>query len=111
MLARQLLVAAARESGPPDGTVDGLAVALARLGFDVELALPSSVGSLEPYEAVVLGSPVTAGRWRQDALELAQRIATEAPALPVWLFSVDRSDGVDGAAVPAADEDVLLGLG
>ncbi len=91
MYTRHLLVVVARGAQVSDGVADRIAVELGRAGLDVELAPPASVGSLDRYDAVVLGSELVDGRWHVDARALAQRIRDEAPTVPLWLFSSHRS--------------------
>lgn len=54
----------------------------------VEVLPPEQVGSVEPYDAVVLGSAVYAGHWLEGARELARSHAAELAERPTWLFSV-----------------------
>ncbi|HUG32537.1 MAG TPA: flavodoxin domain-containing protein [Acidimicrobiia bacterium] len=48
---------------------------------------PGEVETIEAFDAVVLGSAVYAGRWTQDAMAIARRIAATDPPPPVWIFS------------------------
>jgi menaquinone-dependent protoporphyrinogen oxidase len=54
----------------------------------VEVLPPGQVGSVESYDAVVLGSAVYAGHWLEGAKELARTHAAELAGRPTWLFSV-----------------------
>jgi menaquinone-dependent protoporphyrinogen oxidase len=60
---------------------------LSQSGIDVDLCAPEEVASVEPYDAVVIGSGVYAGRWLTPARELIAREATHLLERPVWLFS------------------------
>jgi menaquinone-dependent protoporphyrinogen oxidase len=53
----------------------------------VDVRPPEQVGSVEDYDAVVLGSAVYAGHWLQSARELAERHAQALSERPTWLFS------------------------
>jgi menaquinone-dependent protoporphyrinogen oxidase len=54
----------------------------------VEVLSPEQVGSVEAYDAVVLGSAVYAGHWLEGASKLAKDHAGELSERPTWLFSV-----------------------
>ncbi len=64
-----------------------IAEALGSRGNLVDQAAPEDVESLEGYDAVVLGSAVYLAHWMPAARELAERLAEELRAVPVWLFS------------------------
>lgn len=53
----------------------------------VDVRPVEQVGSVEGYDAVVLGSAVYAGHWLKPARELVDRQAGALAARPVWLFS------------------------
>ena len=53
----------------------------------VDLVPPERVASIEPYDAIVIGSAVYAGRWLAPARQLIEREATALAVRPVWLFS------------------------
>ena len=53
----------------------------------VDVSAPEDVVSLEPYEAVILGSAVYMGRWLEPATAFADRFAEALPERRVWLFS------------------------
>jgi menaquinone-dependent protoporphyrinogen oxidase len=46
---------------------------LAERGLDTSVIPPEQVGSIDDYDAVVLGSAVYAGRWLKPAKELVDR--------------------------------------
>jgi menaquinone-dependent protoporphyrinogen oxidase len=54
----------------------------------VEVLPPEQVDSVEPYDAVVLGSAVYAGHWLEGAKDLAKDHAEALAKRPTWLFSV-----------------------
>ncbi len=72
---------ATREIGEVIGEV------LREAGFVVDLADPDDVETVEPYQAVVLGSSVYVGRWAASARAMVDRCASSLSARPVWLFS------------------------
>ena len=82
-----VLVTVASKHGATAQIAEAIGRALAKADIAAEIVPPDEVRSLKGYDAVILGSAVYAGRWLDDAKQLAQR---EAPALatrPVWLFS------------------------
>jgi menaquinone-dependent protoporphyrinogen oxidase len=71
---------------------------------------PEEVGSVEDFDAVILGSGVYAGHWLKPAKELIERSSAELSSRPVWLFSSGpigdppkpQEDPVDGVALVEA---------
>jgi menaquinone-dependent protoporphyrinogen oxidase len=55
--------------------------------LDVDRVDPENVASVEPYDGVVLGSAVYAGRWLAPARDLVQRELAHLRERPVWLLS------------------------
>jgi menaquinone-dependent protoporphyrinogen oxidase len=82
----RVLVACASKMGSTAEIADAVADRLRGAGFDVERMPAESVRSVEEYGAVVLGSAVYAGRWRQEALTFLRRFEAELADRPVWLF-------------------------
>jgi len=81
-------------------------------GHDVEVRCPSEVRDVEPYDVVVLGSAVYAGRWQKDAKDLAEREASALRHRPVWLFSSGPvGDPPKPGEVPADVEKVVAATG
>lgn len=56
-------------------------------GFSVVVQEVSSVGDIDGYEAVVLGSAVYTGQWQPEAAEFLRQHEPELAQRPVWLFS------------------------
>lgn len=65
-----------------------IAARLRERGHRAEAVEAGRRTELEPEAAVVLGSAIYVGRWLKPARKLAGRLASEAGARPVWLFSV-----------------------
>jgi menaquinone-dependent protoporphyrinogen oxidase len=82
-----ILVSAATKHGATAEIGEAIGRRLRERGHDARVTAPSEVTSLEGIDAVVLGSAVYAGRWRDDARELVDRLAAEFAARRVWLFS------------------------
>ncbi|MEU3459339.1 flavodoxin domain-containing protein [Streptomyces sp. NPDC006733] len=55
--------------------------------LDAEVAPVSDVPSLAPYDAVVLGAGLYAGRWPAEATRFARRHRQALSEQDVWLFS------------------------
>lgn len=83
----KVLVTAASRHGATAEIAGAIAGALREAGLDADLVAPEEVDDVAPYEAVVLGSAVYAGRWLEPARRLAQRHHAALTERPVWLFS------------------------
>ena len=83
----KVLVAAGSKYGSTREIAEAIGAVLSERGLDAEVTSPERVESLAPYDAVILGSAVYAGRWHQDARELVERTGEQLRARPVWLFS------------------------
>lgn len=83
----RVLVTAASKYGATGEIGRAIADALHARSIEAELKPPEEVGSVEGYDAVILGSAVYAGRWLKPAKELVERSAAALAARPVWLFS------------------------
>jgi menaquinone-dependent protoporphyrinogen oxidase len=56
-------------------------------GFQVDVRTVDVIESLAPYDAVVLGSAVYAGKWQPEAAEFLKEYEGELAQRPTWLFS------------------------
>ncbi len=81
----RLLVAYSTKHGSTAEIAAAIAKVLRTCGLGVDVQRARRVRGLEPYRAVVLGSAVYAGRWRNEALRLLGR--AELRERDVWLFS------------------------
>lgn len=66
--------------------------ALRDKGLETDIAAAEEVPDVTPYDTVVLGSAVYAGRWRSDARRFVRRHRRRLLRLPVWLFSSGPHD-------------------
>ena len=103
----KVLVAVASRHGSTREIGDAVAEVLRTAGFEVDVQDPDDVESVEPYDAVVLGSSVYVGRWAASARALVDRCAWALSKRPVWLFS---SGPVGTPLAPAADAEELSGI-
>ena len=83
----RVLVTAASKYGATGEIARMIGDVLAERGVDATVTPPEEVGTVEDYDAVVLGSAVYAGRWLPSAKELVDRAADALTARSVWLFS------------------------
>lgn len=83
----KVLVAYASKNGSTAEIAEAIAQTLRQAGPTVDCAEAGSVASLEPYDAVVLGSAVYIKRWRGDARRFLRKYATQLAQRPFWVFS------------------------
>jgi len=83
----KVLVCAASKYGATSEIAQAVADVLAERGCEVTVLPPEKVGTVEEFDAVVLGGAVYMGQWMKPARELAERSADALAARPVWLFS------------------------
>jgi menaquinone-dependent protoporphyrinogen oxidase len=82
-----VLVAYATKHGSTEAIATAIAERLNACGVPATSVEASRVPSLEPYDAVVLGSAVYARRWRAEARHFMRRHASELARKPFWVFS------------------------
>lgn len=82
-----VLVAYASKRGSTAEIAETIAATLRREGLGVCLERAEDVQSLEPYDAVVLGSAVYMKRWRGDARHFLKRQRKALRQVPFWVFS------------------------
>ena len=70
------------------GVASQIADRLTKSGFSALVRPVSEVDSVEPYEAVVLGSAIHNQAWLPEAAGFLNTFSHELAKLPVWLFSV-----------------------
>jgi menaquinone-dependent protoporphyrinogen oxidase len=83
----KVLVTAASKYGSTTEIAETIGEVLTERGLETTVTSPQEVGSVEPYEAVVLGSAIYAGHWQKEAKELVERARDALAGRPVWLFS------------------------
>jgi menaquinone-dependent protoporphyrinogen oxidase len=83
----RVLVSAASKYGATTEIAETIARTLGEHGLDAAVIPPEEVGSVEDFEAVILGSGVYAGHWLKPAKELIERSGAALSSRPVWLFS------------------------
>jgi menaquinone-dependent protoporphyrinogen oxidase len=85
--AMAVLVAYASKRGSTAEIAETVAATLRRNGLDVDLEPADQVKSLEPFDAVVLGSAVYVKRWRGDARHFLKKHRKALRQKPFWVFS------------------------
>ena len=110
----RVFVAYATKLGSTGEIAETIAQVL-RDGGHRALALPAhDVGSLDDWDAVILGSAVYAAHWQRDTRRFIERFREDLTARPLWLFSggpLDRRLArADQPITPYAAE-ITAGLG
>jgi menaquinone-dependent protoporphyrinogen oxidase len=100
----KMLIAVSSKHGSTREIAESIAGTVREAGIEVEVVDAQQVGSVEPYDAVIVGSAVHWGRWMGPARDLVTRSADALRTRPVWLFSsgplgrdiVDPADAAEG---------------
>lgn len=82
-----VLVAFASKHGSTGEIAAAIADALRESGVSVDCVAARQVATLEPYDAVVLGSAVYMGRWRAEARRFLRNHRRALSERPFWVFS------------------------
>lgn len=82
-----VLVTAASKYGATADMARTIGETLTDRGLEASVVEPEKAGSVEDFDAVILGSAVYAGRWLKPAREFAEREGDALARRPVWLFS------------------------
>ncbi|MFF7451563.1 MULTISPECIES: flavodoxin domain-containing protein [unclassified Streptomyces] len=83
----KVLVAYGTTNGSTARIAEAVAAVLRKEGFTAEALPTGAVARVTPYDAVVLGGGLYAGRWHRDARRFVRRHGAELARLPLWLFS------------------------
>lgn len=83
----KVLVSAGSKHGATAEIARAIGEVLTDRGLDVTVTPPEEVGSIDDFDALVLGSAVYAGHWLKPAKELIDRSRESLASRPVWLFS------------------------
>ena len=82
-----VLVTYASKHGSTAEIAEAVAERLQEHGLRADCVDVAEAASLEPYDAVVLGSAVYMKRWRGDARHFLRKHGKELSRLPFWVFS------------------------
>jgi menaquinone-dependent protoporphyrinogen oxidase len=100
----KVLVAYATRHGATRGIAECIGTTLERRGFAVTTASVDTAGSLEGYDAFVVGSASYMGHWLEEATAFVRSSRERLAARPTWLFS---SGPIGTAKVDAQGRSVL----
>jgi len=101
----RVLVSAASQHGATAEIAQAIAQALAEQGLAVTVIPPGDVGSLDGYDAVIIGSAVYMGHWLDPAKELVNRFREALAGRAVWLFSSGPVGKPSGKLARSMDQD------
>jgi menaquinone-dependent protoporphyrinogen oxidase len=82
-----VLVTYGTTNGSTARIADTVAGVLRENGLTAESLPAGSVTSVVPYDAVVVGGGLYAGRWHKDARRFVRRFRKDLSQRPVWFFS------------------------
>ncbi|MFF2364764.1 flavodoxin domain-containing protein [Streptomyces sp. NPDC058122] len=99
-MAETVLVAYGTTNGSTAEIAERVAETLRKGGLTARALPARSVTGVAPYDAVVVGGGLYAGRWHKDARGFVRRHRAELARRPVWLFSSGPLDN------SAADRDI-----
>jgi menaquinone-dependent protoporphyrinogen oxidase len=83
----KVLVVHGTTNGSTAEIAEAVADVLRKDGLTVDAAPAASVADVTPYDAVVVGGGLYAGRWHKDARRFVRRHRRALAERPVWLFS------------------------
>jgi menaquinone-dependent protoporphyrinogen oxidase len=83
----QTLIAVASRHGSTREIAQAIAGELVASELAVDVRDAGDVESIDPYDAVILGSAVYMGSWLPEARAFVDRYQPRLAAVPVWLFS------------------------
>lgn len=83
----KVLVAYGTTNGSTAEIAEAVADVLRKAGLTAEAAPAASVRDITPYDAVVVGGALYAGRWHRDARRFVHRHRRALAERPLWLFS------------------------
>lgn len=105
-----VLVAYATKHGSTREVAADVARFVRQAGFEVEIKPAREVKSLEPYQAVVLGSALYMGRLHRDARKLLGRKRAELASLPFAVFAMGPKN-TEPQELAGADAQLKRALG
>ncbi|MFD9789321.1 flavodoxin domain-containing protein [Streptomyces sp. NPDC059070] len=82
-----VLVAYGTTNGSTKEIAETVSDVLLKGGLTAQVLAASTVTSIAPYDAVVLGGALYAGRWHKDARRFVRHHRALLAGCPVWFFS------------------------
>ncbi|MFD7459776.1 MULTISPECIES: flavodoxin domain-containing protein [unclassified Streptomyces] len=95
-MTEKVLVAYGTTNGSTARIAETVADVLRTRGLTVETAPAGAVDDVTPYDAVVVGGALYAGRWHKDARRFVRRHRRALAERPLWLFSSGPLDSSAG---------------
>ncbi|WP_159765617.1 flavodoxin domain-containing protein [Streptomyces sp. HM190] len=86
-MSTRVLVTYGSTNGSTARIAETVAETLTGAGLTAEALPAPSVASLDPYDAVIVGGGLYAGRWHKDARRFLRRHRHALAERPLWLFS------------------------
>jgi menaquinone-dependent protoporphyrinogen oxidase len=86
-MSTRVLVTYASKYGATAEIAEKIGQLLRNSGFNVDVLPAHQVDGLIDYQAVVLGSAVYAGQWREEATTFLKAYEYTLADMPVWFFS------------------------
>jgi menaquinone-dependent protoporphyrinogen oxidase len=86
-MPESVLVAYGSTNGSTARIAEAIGEVLRKEGLTAEVRPAQSVESVTPYDAVVAGGGLYAGRWQKDARRFLRRHRRDLAERPLWLFS------------------------
>lgn len=83
----RVLVVYASRYGATVGIAERITGKLNEFGHQAEMTAAEKVGSLDGYDAFIVGSAVYIGSWMKQASDFVRRNSALLATRPVWLFS------------------------
>lgn len=102
----KVLVTYASRLGGTRGIAEAIGVGLEKRGHEAVVKDVSEVSSVDPFDAVVLGSGVFANHWHKPAIEFARRHEAVLTARPLWLYSSGPVGNIKNPGPLAAPADI-----
>jgi menaquinone-dependent protoporphyrinogen oxidase len=87
-IQRRILIAYASRCGSTGEVADGIGQTLCETGVSTEVRLVGKVRDLSPYQSVILGSAVRAGKWLPEAADFVKKHQDTLCRIPVAYFVV-----------------------
>lgn len=109
----KILIAVASRHGSTREIADTIAGDLRSAGHVANVVDVGEIGSIEPYDAAVIGSAVYLGNWLSGARDFVARNQTRLATIPVWLFSSGPigKENPQPASAPAHMDEMLRSIG
>lgn len=86
-MTTRILVAFSSRHGATDELAHMIGSTIAESGPVVDVRRMEDIGTVLPYDALVLGSAVYMGRWTSEACRFVELHADGIATRPTWLFS------------------------